>query len=128
MLPREEAAGLVAEAAFFFAMVVFGFVSVFLTTVICGGAETGVFGFGFFAKFLTDFLAAFFAVGFFAALLAFLATFVAFFAATLDFFARFFVAATLAARCDAFVVFFFFEGFFLATMNSLSNSSTGLTD
>src|SRR6266481_5876519 len=101
MLPREEAAGLVAEAAFFFAMAVFSFVSVFLTTVICGGAETGVFGFGFFAKFLTDFLAAFFAVGFFAALLAFLATF---------------------------VVFFFFEGFFLATMNSLSNSSTGLTD
>src|SRR6478735_5842302 len=109
MLPREEAAGLVAEAAFFFAMAVFSLVSVFLTTVICGGAETGVFG--FFAEFLTDFLAAFFA----------------FFAATLDFFARFFVAATLAARCDAFVVFFFFEGFLLATMNSLSNSSTGLT-
>jgi|SRR6476620_9890865 len=126
MLPREEAAGLVAEAAFFFAMAVFSLVSVFLTTVICGGAETGVFG--FFAEFLTDFLAAFFGAGFFAAFLAFLATFFAFFAATLDFFARFFVAATLAARCDAFVVFFFFEGFLLATMNSLSNSSTGLTD
>src|SRR5437016_1532669 len=81
-----------AATAFFFAMVVFGFVPFFLTTVICGGDETGLFGFGFLAEFLTDFLTVFFAAGFFAAFLAFLATFFAFFTATLDFFARFFVA------------------------------------
>jgi hypothetical protein len=38
--------------------------------------------------------------------------------ATPVFLARLFFAAVLAARCDTFLVFFFFEGFFLATTNS----------
>src|ERR1700716_2242679 len=49
----------------------------------------------------------------------------AFFTAALLFFARFFDAAVLAARCDTFLVFFFFEGFFLATTIP-NNSSTGI--
>src|SRR5712672_2613982 len=96
MLPRgEAAAGFAVATAFFLAMGAFGFASVFLRAISCFGAETGVFAFGFFADFLTDFLAVFFA------------------------------AAVLAARCDTFLVFFFFEGFFLATTIP-NNSSTGI--
>src|SRR5882757_3252567 len=128
MLPREEAAaGLVAATAAFFTMVVFGFAPAFLTAISCFGAETGVVA--FFADFLTDFLAVFFVAGFFAAFffLAFLVIFFVFFAATLVFFARFFDAAVLAARCDTLFVFFFFEGFLPATTNSLITARRRLT-
>src|SRR5712671_6830510 len=120
MLPRgEAAAGFAVATAFFLAMGAFGFASVFLRAIFCFGAETGVFAFGFFADFLTDFLAAFFAAGFLAARFAFLtAVFFAFLTATPVFLARLFFAAVLTARCDTFLVFFFFEGFFLATTNS----------
>src|SRR5712672_625202 len=112
MLPRgEAAAGFAVATAFFLAMGAFGFASVFLRAIFCFGAETG-----FFADFLTDFLAAFFAAGFLAARFAFLtAVFFAFLTATPVFLARLLFAAVLAARCDTFLVFFFFEGFFLAT-------------
>src|SRR5882762_1414778 len=117
MLPRgEAAAGFAVAAAFFLATGAFGFAPVFLTAIFCFGAETGVFAFAFFADFLTDFLAVFFA---------FLTGFFAFFTAALLFFARFFDAAVLAARCDTFLAFFFFEGFFLATTIP-NNSSTGI--
>src|SRR5215211_7841768 len=129
MLPREEAAaGLVAATASFFAMRVFGFVPAFLTAISCFGAKTGVVA--FFADFLTVLLAVFFTAGFFAAFLvffAFLAIFFVFLAATLVFFARFFDATVLAARCDPFFVFFFFEGFLLATTNSLRTARRRLT-
>src|SRR4051812_26129015 len=127
MLPRDEAAArLVAATAAFFAMV-FGFVPAFLTAISCFGAETGVVAF---ADFLTVFLAVFFVAGFFAAFFVFfvlLAIFFVFFAATLDFFARFFRAAVLAARCDTFFVFFFFECFLTATTNSLITARRRLT-
>src|SRR5205823_8002071 len=99
----------------------------FWTAISCFGAETGVVA--FFADFLTAFLAVFFVAGFFAAFSvfpAFLAIFFVFFAATLDFFARFFGAAVLAARCDTFA-FFFFEGFLPATTNSLITARRRLT-
>ena len=126
MLPRgEAAAGFAVAAAFFLATGAFGFAPVFLTAIFCFGAETGVFAFAFFADFLTDFLAVFFAADFLAVFFAFLTSFFAFFTAALLFFARFFDAAVLAARCDTFLVFFFFEGFFLATTIP-NNSSTGI--
>src|SRR4051794_38737433 len=114
MLPREEAAaGFAVATALFLAMGACGFAPVFLTAVSCFGAETGVFAF---ADFLTDFLAGVFAAGFPAALFAFLTAvfFFAFLTATPVFLARLFFAAVLATRCDTFLVFFFFEGFFLA--------------
>src|SRR5947209_6819129 len=121
MLPREEArAGWAAATGVFLAMVVFGLAA----AVICAGAETGVFA--FLANFLTDFLAVFFAAGFFAAFFVFPVFPTIFFAAALAFFARFFVATVLAERCDTFLALFFFEGFFLATTNSLINGSAGI--
>src|SRR5712671_3626863 len=112
MLPRgEAAAGFAVATAFFLAMGAFGFASVFLRAIFCFGAETGVFAFGFFADFS--------AAGFLAARFAFLtAVFFAVLTATPVFLARLLFAAVLAARCDTFLVFFFFEGFFLATTNS----------
>src|SRR6266851_2552805 len=111
MLPREEAAaGLALATGFSVAMAVFVFAPVVLTALSCFGAETGFFGFAFFAGFPNGFLAVFFAAVVFA-------VFFDFFAATLVFLARFFEAAALAA--ETFFAFFFFEGFFRATTNSL---------
>jgi len=95
----------------------------------CFGAETGVPDFAFLEGFLIDCLEAFFVAGFFAVFFA--VFFAAFFAAVLLFLARFFDTEALAARGDTFLVFFFFEMFFLeATANSFMAQTrlSGLQD
>jgi hypothetical protein len=107
-------------------------VTVVLAARGCFDAETGVTDFAFLEGSLIDFLEAFFVAGFFAGFFAvFFAAFLAFFAAELVFWARFFDTAALAARGDTFLVFFFFEMFFLeATANSFMAQTrlSGLQD
>jgi hypothetical protein len=120
MFPR-DAAGTGAAVGTAFALVTpdLGFALAALAACGCFGAEAGFPGFVFFADVLTDFLEAFFATDF---LEDFLANVFAdlFVLLAVAFFARFFDAAALATRGDTFLVFFLFEGFFLAaTTNSL---------